>query len=139
TGRLGEEQYLRDRCLYSMVPVILDGKPISAGFAAASRGLAQIPIRDTDLRGVMSVVERDSHCELRLIKDGVWIDTRELPQAGTNILAVVEGDALRKDVSQAKIVANAALERIKTTILRARWTLWKAAVGQHAGRPLETI
>jgi hypothetical protein len=136
TGRMAEEQYLRARCMYSSVPVTLEGKTLSFGLEGGEPGLASLSIAGRDFRGVMKVVDRSGPCELRLVKDGVWIDTRELPDCGTNLIAVVEGEHLRKDVSQAKIVANAALERIEASLRRLRWQLWRnAAAQQHPEQP----
>jgi hypothetical protein len=127
TGRLGEEQHLRQRCVYSTVPVFLDGKPISQGLDAGEKGLHSLGLSGADYRGFLRVVGRIGPCELHLVKDGVWIDSRELPRAGTNLLAVIEGDNLRKDVSQARIVEDAAFERIEAVLMYARWRLWTLA------------
>jgi hypothetical protein len=135
TGSMAEEQYLRERCVYSTVPVTLDGKPISFGLEAAATGeraLARLTLVGRDFRGVMKIVDRADFCELRLVKDGVSIDTRELREYGTHLIAVVEGENLRKDVSQAKIVANAALERIEASLRQMRWKLWQLAANELA-------
>src|SRR5690606_6951835 len=79
------------------------------------------------------------HCELRLVKDGVWIDSRTLRDCGTHLIAVIEGENLRKDVSQAKIVADVTLERIELSLRQLRWKLWSEAVASLAGRELEQV
>jgi hypothetical protein len=130
TGFMAEEQYLRDHCMYSTVPVTLDNQRISFGIEAGYRGLARLTVVGRDFRGVMKIVDRADFCELRLVKDGVWIDSRELRGCGTHLIAVIEGENLRKDVSQAKIVATAALERIESSLRQLRWKLWKLAFEQ---------
>jgi hypothetical protein len=128
TGRLGEEQYLRDRCLYARAKIVLDGKRISEGLALCEPGLSSLPIEGEGFVGVMKLVTGgEDFTSLRLVKDGVWVDTRRLASCGTHILAVVEGEKLRKDVSQAKIVHDEALEAIIAAITTARWRLWTKA------------
>lgn len=139
TGRMAEEQYLRARCLFASVPVSLDGKQISFGLDGSEQGLGSLLISGPDYRGIITIVDRPKPCELRLVKDGVWIDTRELPECGTHLIAVIEGDNLRKDVSQAKIVADATLERIELSIRQLRWKLWKDASDQRTGREHERV
>ncbi len=138
-GRIAEEQYLRERCLFSTVPVTLDGKPISYGLAGGESGLAKLEVSGEDFRGVLKLVDGAAQLELRLVKDGVWIDNRQPRDCGSNLIAVIEGENLRKDVSQAKIVESAALLRIDATLRRARWSLWKLAYEQLEGGEAERV
>ena len=140
TGRLGEEQYLRQRCRYASIPVSLDGTRIAHGLdhgheagTGAGAGAGILAISGADYRGTLRLVESITPCELILIKDGVWIDSKELRRAGNHLVAVIEGDSLRKDVSQARIVENAALERIEAAIVHARWRLWALAHERASG------
>jgi hypothetical protein len=68
------------------------------------------------------VTKGEAPAELRLIKDGVWIDSRPLTNCGPGVLAIVEGDALRKDVSLAQIVADEALAAVEALVGAARWS-----------------
>lgn len=117
-GTLAEEVHLKQRCGHSTVAITLDG-------AAIARGLTIAEVEHTfavgGIRGVVGVTMRDDPAELRLIKDGVWIDTHPLDQVGPGIVAVVEGEALRKDVSLAKIVADEALGRVIGVVRGERW------------------
>ena len=137
TGQLGEEQYLRQRCRYAQVPITLDGKPISFGLEPiqGEPETAWLPYAGREYRGFMYLDLRpqDDFTTLHLVKSGVWIDSRTLAGSGTHIVAVIESDALRKDVSQAKIVSNEALGRLIECTRRARWTLWNKALANHAG------
>jgi hypothetical protein len=126
-GRITEEQYLRQRCRYASVPIDLEGEIISRGLAAPDEALLEMPVSGYGFRGVMSLVAEDRPAEVRLVKAGVWIDTRVVPEWGTRIVAVVEGDALRKDVSQARIVLDAALRNLIGALRSARWKLTSKA------------
>jgi hypothetical protein len=139
TGRLAEQQYLRERCVYSTVPVLLDGKMISKGLATAEGDHDAIPLSDDEFVGFLRVTEGDEPTVLHLVKDGVWIDSRPLPECGTGLMAVVEGEQLRKDVSQARIVADKAVTTIVESIHRARWQLWRQVLAAAQGRARDRL
>jgi hypothetical protein len=126
-GRLDEEQYLRERCGHATIPIDLEGKILSRGLGGIPDSLLEIPFAGEGFRGVVALVASDRPAQLRLVKAGVWIDTHEAPSCGTHIVAVVEGDALRKDLSQARIVSDAALEAVIGAVRGARWQLWLQA------------
>ncbi|KIG16935.1 hypothetical protein DB30_03919 [Enhygromyxa salina] len=127
-GRLAEQTYLRERCGYADVPIFLDGARISKGLASQALGHSSLQFHGPEFSGVMHVASQDSsYARLDLVKDGVWIDSRELLNGGTNLRIVVDGERLRKDVSQAKIVDDEALSRITEAVGRARWKLWTIA------------
>ncbi|PRP92785.1 hypothetical protein ENSA5_46970 [Enhygromyxa salina] len=128
TGQLAEEQYLRQRCGYASAAIFLDRKRISRGLVIDDTEASAIRVEGPGFVGAMKVVaDNADYTQLHLVKDGVWIDSRSLPECGTHLLAVVEGEQLRKDVSQAKIVSDDALARIVDNVRRARWMLWKKA------------
>lgn len=125
TGRLAEEQYLRERCVYAGVPIKLDGKLISRGIVIDEASAGQLRLLGREFAGNVRVVVVDAPATLQLIKDGVWIDSHPLPECGTNLVAVVDGERLRKDVSQARIVADDSVATIVAAIRRVRWQLWR--------------
>ena len=133
TGLLPEQQYLRARCLYSSVPVLLDGDAISSKLEADWESGAEVPLHGPGFAGVVRLVPGDQPSMLVLIKDGVWIDTHPLPACGTNITAVIEGERLRKDVSQAKIVADETVATIVAAVQRVRWQLWHESQAKLEG------
>jgi hypothetical protein len=125
TGRLAEEQYLRERCVYAGVPIQLDGKLISRGLSVDEESGGQLRLLGRKFAGSVRVVLDDAPAVLHLVKDGVWIDSHQLPECGTNLVAVVEGERLRKDVSQARIVADDSVAAIVAAVRRVRWQLWR--------------
>ena len=127
TGQLSEEVYLRERCGYTELAITLDGKPIGFGLRQTDM-LVSAPLSGDDFRGVIGLAASEAPAELRLVKDGVWIDTHRLDQCGPGLVAVVAGERLRKDVSLAKIVADDALAQILGQVRIARWALFTALV-----------
>ncbi|MCA9699038.1 MAG: hypothetical protein KC431_16050, partial [Myxococcales bacterium] len=127
-GRLEEEAYLRQRCGYAEATIVLEGTTLAPVAKRFEDSLFELRFTGQHHRGVIALTPVDETAELRLVKDGVWIDQRSLPQCGTHVLAVVEGDGLRKDVSQARIVDNQALVRIIAAVQAARWLLWRRAL-----------
>ena len=121
-GRLAEEVHLRERCAHTEVAVSLDGVAIAGGLRVAG-ALAEHAFSGQEIRGAIAVVAGASPATLRLIKDGVWIDTLPLEMCGPGIVAVVEGERLRRDVSLAKIVADPALAQLVGQVRAQRWAL----------------
>jgi hypothetical protein len=124
-GRIAEEKYLRDRCMYAGVPIKLDGVLISRKLPLDEEASGQVRLLGREFAGIVRIVIDDAPAVLHLIKDGVWIDSHPLPECGTNLIAVIEGERLRKDVSQARIVADDAVATIIAAIRRVRWQLWR--------------
>ena len=127
-GRLDEERYLRERCRHASIPIDLEGKVVSTGLSGIPGSLVEVPFSGPQHRGVMALVPDAGVAQLRLVKAGVWIDDRHVPECGTRLVAVVEGDALRKDVSQARIVSDRALTNLLAALKTARWQLWHEAM-----------
>lgn len=125
-GRLGEEVHLRERCCHATQTITLDGKRISHGLAWPDPDdvLAAEPFAEGGIRGVCVLTRSLVSPQVRLLKDGVWLDTHPLRDHSANFIAIVEGDRLRKDVSLAKIVADEALQEIEQAVRAARWTLY---------------
>jgi hypothetical protein len=142
TGRLAEEQDLRERCVYAGVPIQLDGKVISRPLSVADGESDAIRVLGREFAGVMRLGQpgmSDAPTVLHMVKDGVWIDSRPLPECGTGIVAVVEGERLRKDVSQARIVFDEEVATIVAAIRRARWQLWQHALAKAQGRAADRL
>jgi hypothetical protein len=129
TGRLDEEVYLRERCSHAAIPITLDGKLITQGLVVADAAVS-CSISAPGVEGVVGLCWRDASAELRLIKDGVWIDSHPLNRCGIGLVAIVVGEQLRKDVSLAKIVADEALSQIVGLVGIERWSLFARLVEQ---------
>ncbi|MBL9102829.1 MAG: hypothetical protein JNL82_17915 [Myxococcales bacterium] len=120
-GVLAEEVYIKERCLHARVRVTLDGTLVSQGPTVAGL-LAEQRFEAPEMRGAVIVHASDAKpAELRLIKDGVWIDSRALDECGHGLVAIVEGELLRKDASLAKIVADGGLEAVVEAVRSERW------------------
>jgi hypothetical protein len=123
-----EEALVESRCLYSPVPILLNGR---APFGyRPNRNLRmfgtedEIGFDDQERRGVVAIpgaAERSAKHRaplgLRLVVGGVWITTLDLPvlgQAPPNIplVGVVCDDRLRKTADQSDIVQDASFVRM---------------------------
>lgn len=122
SGRLGEEVHLRERCVHTPLAVSLDGKTIAGGLRVAG-AVAEHEFSQHEVRGVVALVPGESPAMLRLIKDGVWIDSLPLEACGPGIVVVASGEKLRRDVSLAKIVADDALAVVVGLARAQRWGL----------------
>jgi hypothetical protein len=119
-GRLEEEVHLRTRCQHSPVHITLDRFPINQGFRVEG-ALVEQPIAAEGVRGVIAFTGTAAPTELRLLKDGVWIETVRLKRCGPGLVAIVSAEVLRKDVSLARIVADHGLQRVIEIVERERW------------------
>lgn len=122
TGTLSEEVYLQHRCAYSPIPITLDGKPLAQGLRlddALATTTLELP--DVAATGMIAWRTSEQPAELRLVKDGVWIDSHPLERVGPGFVAVVASTRLRKDVSLAKIVADETLSQLIGLIRIERW------------------
>ncbi|MBZ5710553.1 hypothetical protein [Nannocystis pusilla] len=126
-GSLGEEVHLRERCRYARIAISLDGVAIAGG-PKIERALVVDELAEPGVVGVIGLVEHEPAAEVRLVKDGVWIDTHPLAGCGPGLVAIVEAEALRKDVSMAKIVADHGFEQVAGLIRAARWGLYARLV-----------
>lgn len=126
-GRLAEEVHLRERCAYTAMAVSLDGAAISGGLRVPG-ALVEHAFAAPGMRGVIALTSGEQPATLRLVKDGVWIDTLPLELCGPGIVGVVEGEQLRRDVSLARIVADDALKALKRQLRGERWSLMARVV-----------
>ena len=136
-GKLGEEVYLRERCCHAPIAITIGGASIVRGMHVEG-AIVEQPIAAPGVNGVLALTSlrpRAPAAELRLVKDGVWIDSQPLEQCGPGVVAVVDAALLRKDVSLAKIVADDALAQIVGLVRAERWGLFARLVA--ASQPLE--
>ncbi|MCY0993369.1 hypothetical protein OV203_39900 [Nannocystis sp. ILAH1] len=136
-GSLAEEVYLRERCRHARVSITLDGKPIAHG-PRIEHAMLTLALAEPEVQGMLALLPNTAPAEVHLVKDGVWIDTHPLAGVGPGIVAIVEAAALRKDVSMAKIVADAGFEQVVGLVRSTRWVLLaraQAAVAAGELRP----
>ncbi len=122
-ARLGEERHIERRCIYSGIPITLDGRTIADGHRRLPEALECVPISGPGYVGSIGYVEGAAKGELRLLKDGVWISSHPLEDELCELVVVLEDSRLRKDVSQAKIVEDEAFHRLLGVAVQARWQL----------------
>lgn len=137
TGTLPEEQFLRQRCRYSTVEVDLEGTRLSRGLTlSADEAVIAVDLDKPDegLRGQVGFAPDGSAAQqiarLELVRDSLWFTTEEREALLPGLVAVVEGDRLRKNVSQTDVVRDErfmamfiAVERSQLRALTAyaRW------------------
>lgn len=132
-GALPEQIHVRERCAHADIDIRLDGGRVSRGLTVERR-LAEAPIAADGLRGALALTDTARPAELRLVKDGVWIDSVPLPGCGPGLVAVVASDDLRRDVSLARVVDDAHLARVRALCQEVRWAAFAAALGPDPER-----
>jgi hypothetical protein len=119
--KLPEEEILRKGCRFSRVPMRLEGEPLSWGFNLR-HALSIVKFKAEGLSGVAAYINRkyaEHRARLYFVKNGVIITSIRLPDQPSNAVAVVEGDALIKDLSQGDIVRNEAFEAARKAAEKA--------------------
>jgi hypothetical protein len=116
-GTIAEVQYLREKCVWSPVPITLDGRLLTE-MPSFPDALAQTEVEVPGGRAWLALVDGDVRpSEVELVVAGVDLGRLELPEAPTRprVRAVVQTNALRKDVSQTAVVRD----RDHEAVLRA--------------------
>ncbi len=123
-----EEALVESRCVYSPVPILLNGRAPFGYRASTSLRMfgteAERGIQEEGLRGVVAVPglrERSARhaapMGFRLVVGGVWISTIDLPVLGrapgdVPLVGVICDDRLRKTADQSDIVQDRAFVRM---------------------------
>ncbi|HRI52768.1 MAG TPA: hypothetical protein PLW65_21550 [Pseudomonadota bacterium] len=138
-GQSPEEVLLRARCTYAPVRIFFDMAPIAYGLVLPE--LAQkLEFEHEDIRGVLGQVavadpgadpavlpkELLQPTELRLIKNGVWVDTQHPEELLPGFQALVDCPSLRQDISHEHVVRDEQHERVVKVVLGAQLS-WLAA------------
>lgn len=152
-GHLTEEVLLQERCVHARVMIEIDGKRISEGYV-----LPDVRIFRTfavpGIAGVVGIVplcapneqDRDfqsfpesalSPTLLRLIKDGVWVDTKLPSELLPGFRALAENSAFRLDLAREHVVEDAQyaamLRKVAATQLDLVTTLCRLYVEGQLG------
>lgn len=133
-GILDEERHLTERCAYAGIRITLNGKTIADGRREPAFALSWVSLEGMSYAGSAAFCA-GTKAELRLLKDGVWISSVELENEVHGLLVVIEDPRLRKDVSQAKIVEDAAYRRVVAASVLARWRLLEAVFEEYGADP----
>ena len=145
-----EVALVEERCVYSPVPLILNGR---APFGYTSRKRVelfgwkhQLPFQTRTRRGVVAVPKRPPQRPrgFKIVLGGVWISTLQLPALGkvavksrsaetvlVELFGVVCDDGLRKTADQSDIVQDARFN----AMLHAVQPFCTALVEEVSGRP----
>lgn len=123
-GTLPEVILIKERCVYSQVAVHVNGVKVSCGMAIEN-AVGLVAVEASGFSGVAGFLEEPSEgkqARVALLKDGVWITTHAWPDVeplSIRFVAIVEGTALRKDLSQSEIVRNEAYDNLRNTLTKA--------------------
>lgn len=107
-----EVRLLERFCRYARIPVFVDGGLVSNASAFSHVTAATVTCEERGLRGVAGFLPQwKVPAELRLLQDEVWIATERLDLDAEGFVACVQVEGLQLDLSQAKVIRDAAYER----------------------------
>lgn len=123
-GKVAEQQLLRRHCRWSPIPIELDGETISHAYALDGEAWHSEPIHDEGrLLGLAALqlvppgASEPGPAFVELLCHGVWIERMPLEQRLPGFAAIVDDARLGRDVSQASITRDDALDHV-TLLLR---------------------
>ena len=117
-GSLAEKTALRERCLYSHIPVFLDGEQISTGHQLPEDVLGAHPFRTEQERGMLGIYPNRSASTLSILQNGVLVTTVHAPSGIVNTVAVVDSRRLNKNLSQSAFVEDKQWSYLLGQVLR---------------------
>ncbi len=109
-GGSEETSLVETRCMYSPVPILLNGDA-PFGFRA-QRKLRLFGVRsqhhfeDEGRRGVLGVAPANMTPEFRLVVGGVWVSSRRIDTLGSPLTGVICDDRLRKTADMSDVVED---------------------------------
>lgn len=146
-GRSAEEALLQTRCAYAPLRIYFDATPMASGLALPERQ-QNWKFEYQDIRGVLGPVsvpelggdpavlpsELLQPTELRLIKNGVWVDTQHPEPLLPGFQALVDCPSLRQDISHEHVVQDEQHERVVKVVLGAQLSWLAARCGALRGQ-----
>ncbi|MDY0001751.1 MAG: hypothetical protein RBU30_10680 [Polyangia bacterium] len=130
-----DEIQLRHRCLFTEIPVTVNGERVSAGFVLP-HGAGVVPIPSPEAGGIAGFVPDLKYSLAHFVVNGVLLTTRKLDLEPQGFVAVLRGDGLRKDLSQFELVEDEAFARVMQAIGQAeRASLQELATTLGASAP----
>lgn len=138
-GHLTEEVLLQERCVHSQMTIQLDGRLISQGHALSSAMPWQAFAADGILGAVdiapLPIVKRQQNSVqmsremslslplLRLVQNGVWVDTQFPIELLPGFRAVAESSALRLDVVSEHVIQGDTYASVLRAVAAAQLDL----------------
>jgi len=111
--------HLETRCRYADAEITLNGKRISGG-ATLDHAFGVARLEGDGLTGECGLTDRlGDRAEVRMVTDGVWISSHDLPGALPGLVAVVASGRFTKDLSQSEIVRDDAWQDALDAVYRA--------------------
>ncbi|MCO4746406.1 MAG: hypothetical protein KC912_16535 [Proteobacteria bacterium] len=134
SGTSGESRLIEERCLYTPVPILLNG---SAPFGYRSSRAIQLfgvtraaSLDQGDRRGAIGVVRQGVRPEFRIVVGGVWIGTDELKVLGNSLGGVIADNGLRKTADMSDIVRDERWVRMLHAVQPEANTLMRQVHGR---------
>ncbi|TNE90664.1 MAG: hypothetical protein EP330_07690 [Deltaproteobacteria bacterium] len=110
SGTTEESRLVEERCLYTPVPILLNG---SAPFGYRSNRAIQLfgvtsasTLDERHRRGALGVVRSNVSPQFRIVVGGVWVGTDELAELGPGLGGVIADDQLRKTADMSDLVRD---------------------------------
>jgi hypothetical protein len=126
-----EETLLRTHCAWSGIPIELNGERIS-GARALSSAVGVVEVSTPECTGLAGLESSDDPLpRLEVLNNGVWLSTHVLPKFPPGFHAVVDGSALKKNVSHTDVVRDGAYEKLIAALRRAKVQVLCGAVAEY--------
>ena len=131
-GALAEMTWLRERCRFSTLAIVLNDEQITRGMALG--GVAHgFSARDGATHGVAGLEKRPLPAVVRLVRHGVWLHDVPAPHLPLGFTAVIRDDGLLTDLSGDKVVQDEQHARCVRLAERLAASVIAAVVGPHEG------
>ncbi|MBA2660648.1 MAG: hypothetical protein H0U74_00010 [Bradymonadaceae bacterium] len=104
---LPEAQLLRERCLYSQIPISINGQRISHGHALAGEALAPVEITGDGVHGRLAMLVKAETITTHILQHGVLIATDVRPAELVGAHAIVDSARLSLNLSQSAFLEDA--------------------------------
>lgn len=117
-GDLAEKHILRNYCLYSSVPIWMDGKHINHGMRLAPHIESVIPFRSAFDYGLIGLDRHGNTSHVHMLQNGVLIQTHNMPAKLFAIEAIVSSSRLTTNLSQSAFVQDEAWQDLYAVVLK---------------------
>ena len=134
TSESEEIDFLRERVQYSPRKITVNGELLSRGYQAEQVFGSPHHVDDEKFGTGVLTFHRSRRIELRILQQGVWVETLDWATSWMGTTAIIEAHNIKTDLSQTKIIADQALQDLKSFITaeneRASLALFEAFPGE---------